>query len=573
MLALHRGGNLRAWFAAVVVCVLLTVSACAQGVPADTDEKLAADFWAWRARYGQFTTDDINRMERPTGVVRDWSAAAVEKQRKELAEFSERWKKLDDRKAPVARQVDHRLMGSALARVHWELDVLKRWQSDPMFYLDQTLTPVAEALTVPGPYDEAQSREILARLNNIPAIAGQARTNLVSPSAELASMAIGSLDGVKSKLQGMAKALAPETKIPPEELRASAERAGDALERYRAWLQGRLAGLPAQSAIGRENYVWFLRNVALMPYTPEELVSHAEREWHRAVAFEGMEANRNRSVPPLEMAPTIEEFVGRNQKAELASREFLERRNIRTLPAGLRHFTLRAFPEYLRALGDFVETDDFTSASRLDKDAIRYVNPPSLKQGYFWIADAKDPRISIVHEGTIGHYGQLCASWQHPDEIRRHYYDSGANEGIGFYAEEMMLQSGLYDDSPHSREIVYNQMLLRALRVIADVKVSLGEFTLTQAADFLERNVPMSAASAHQEVVEMGAWPGQKISYQTGKLQIVQMLSDARLKEGDKFSLRKFHDYVWLNGNVPIALQRWELQGMDDDVKKVDGSR
>ena len=71
----------------------------------------------------------------------------------------------------------------------------------------------------------------------------------------------------------------------------------------------------------------------------------------------------------------------------------------------------------------------------------------------------------------------------------------------------------------------------------------------------------------------MGAWPGQKISYQTGKSQIVQMLSDARLKEGDKFSLRKFHDYVWLNGNVPIALQRWELQGMDDDVKKVDGSR
>ena len=36
----------------------------------------------------------------------------MEKQRKELAEFSERWKKLDDRKAPVARQVDHRLIGS-----------------------------------------------------------------------------------------------------------------------------------------------------------------------------------------------------------------------------------------------------------------------------------------------------------------------------------------------------------------------------------------------------------------------------------------------------------------------------
>jgi uncharacterized protein (DUF885 family) len=135
----------------------------------------------------------------------------------------------------------------------------------------------------------------------------------------------------------------------------------------------------------------------------------------------------------------------------------------------------------------------------------------------------------------------------------------------------MMLQSGLYDDSPHTREIVYNQMRLRALRVIVDVKVALGTFTLQQADDFLRRNVPMSAESASTEVLEMQELPGQKISYQIGKLQIVQMIEDARLKQGDQFSLRKFHDYVWLNGNVPFALQRWEYLGMDDEVSKLGG--
>jgi uncharacterized protein DUF885 len=326
-----------------------------------------------------------------------------------------------------------------------------------------------------------------------------------------------------------------------------------------------------QSAIGRENYVWFLRNVALMPYSPEELVARAEQEWRRAVAFEGLEENRNRSVPPLVMAATIEEFVARNQKAEIGVREFLEHREILTLPNWLQHFTLRPLPPYLAALANFVETDDFTSASRLDQNGIRYVAPPSPNASYFWIADAKDPRIQIVHEGTVGHYGQLCASWKNPDPIRRHYYDSGANEGIGFYAEEMMLQSGLYDDSPHTREIVYNQMRLRALRVIADVKLALGAFTPDLAAGFLQRNVPMSAENARTEIVEMGAWPGQKISYLTGKLQIVQMMEEARLKQGEQFSLRKFHDYVWLNGNVPIALQRWEYLGMDDELGKLGG--
>ena len=271
------------------------------------------------------------------------------------------------------------------------------------------------------------------------------------------------------------------------------------------------------------------------------------------------------------MAPTLEDFVARNKRSEAKVREFLKNREVMTLPTWIQHYTLRPVPPYLAALGDFLETDDFTSASRLDQDGIRYVAPPSPSTGYFWVADAKDPRIQIVHEGTVGHYGQLCASWKNPDPIRRYYYDSGANEGIGFYAEEMMLQSGLYDDSPHTREIVYNQMRLRAVRVIVDVKVALGIFTPDQAVDFLEANVPMGAADAREEVIEMGELPGQKIAYEIGKLQIMEMLQDARFKQGDKFSLEGFHNYLWLNGNVPIALLRWEYLGLDDNATKPSG--
>jgi len=145
----------------------------------------------------------------------------------------------------------------------------------------------------------------------------------------------------------------------------------------------------------------------------------------------------------------------------------------------------------------------------------------------------------------------------------------GANQGIGSYSEEMMLQSGLYDDSPHSREIVYNQMRLRAMRVIADVNLALGVFTSQQAAGFLQRNVPMNAEDALREVVQMGAAPGQKISDQIGKLQILRMLDDARIKQGTQFSMRRFHDYVWSNGNLPVALQRWEYLGLEDEVNEL----
>jgi uncharacterized protein (DUF885 family) len=60
--------------------------------------------------------------------------------------------------------------------------------------------------------------------------------------------------------------------------------------------------------------------------------------------------------------------------------------------------------------------------------------------------------------------------------------------------------------------------------------------------------------------------PGQGISYQIGKLQITQLLSDARRTKGAGFSMLQFNNFVWNNGNVPIALQRWELLQDETEV-------
>src|SRR2546422_11350087 len=86
----------------------------------DTLDKLADDFWTWRAKYAPFTGDDVNRMERPGGM-RDWSRASIDKRRKDLEQFQARWKELKPTDWPIPQQVDYKLIGSALARVHWEL--------------------------------------------------------------------------------------------------------------------------------------------------------------------------------------------------------------------------------------------------------------------------------------------------------------------------------------------------------------------------------------------------------------------------------------------------------------------
>ncbi len=538
---------------AVFLGALLLANASPATESLDT---LANDFWSWRAKYAPFTGDDVNRIERPGGT-RDWSKASIDKQRRDLADLEARWKAIDPTQWPIARQVDYKLIGSALSRVRWELDINPRWKRDPNFYVAQTLTALAEALTVPAPYNEARSREILTRIENIPGLLEQAAQNLDNPPAPFASVTIQALDGIRDRLRKMASALARSSTLKQTELSGACERAADALEKFQQQLKEKLPSLPQQTALGRDAYVWFLRNVALMPFTPEELLAMGRQEWNRAVAFEAFEKNRNKDVPPLRIAADINSWIKDAAEKETQIRKFLEEHGILTVPDWVQHYTLRPTPEYLRGLG-FTENDDFTGPSRLKENCIRYVPEPSEKLGYFWRATAEDPRPITVHEGIPGHYFQLCLSWKHEDPIRRHYYDSGANEGIGFYAEEMMLQAGLFDDSPHVREIIYNFMRLRALRVEVDVKLALGEFTLEQAAKYLQEKVPMDEQTARQEAIAFATGPGQAITYQIGKLQILKFLADARMQKGDKFNLRAFHDFVWKNGNVPIALQEWE---------------
>ncbi len=66
--------------------------------------------------------------------------------------------------------------------------------------------------------------------------------------------------------------------------------------------------------------------------------------------------------------------------------------------------------------------------------------------------------------------------------------------------------------------------------------------------------------------------PGQAMTYQIGKLQLLRMLADAKRVQGDRFALRAFHDSVWKNGNVPLSLQRWELLGMRDELDLADAA-
>ncbi len=535
-------------------------------------QELAEDFWRWRSENQPASSDDIPRLERPPDWISDWSQQAIERQRRELGEFTTRRQGIDSSGWPISQQVDHRLLGSAIARVHWELNVTCGQEKNPGFYVDQTLGLLFLQLLKPPPFEANRSREILRVLQGFRRTVAEGQKNLAGQAIKpFALAAIEKLREVRARLTTVADTLAPLlSEVSASELHEAKIEAIVALEEFHEWLNAQLPAMSENTAVGREAYIYFLKHVALMPFTPEQLLAMAVQEWERSVVFETVEQTRNQGLPELQLFPDQQAQIEREAIEEQKAREFLEAKNILTVPGWVKHYRNLPLPAYLEPLAFMGVADDLTSATRLDEDGISYIKRPTPELDYFSLSIAKDPRPLIVHEGVPGHYLQLVLAWAHENPIRRRYYDSGANEGIGFYAEELMQQFGFFDDSPRLREIMYSYMRLRALRVEVDVNLALGLFTIDQAAAYLEQIVPVDRGTARQEATFFASSPGQAITYEIGKLQIIKFLADARLNQGDKFDLRAFHDYLWKNGNVPIALLRWEYLGLSDEIDRLD---
>ena len=558
----------------LLICSLLLLPPAILASEPDRDEALqalAADFFEWRRVQQPVTGDDIPRVERPEAWVPDFSPEALDEYRGRHRAFLQALDQLDTEGWNIGDQVDAQLLKAAIERVHWELDVLKSPQRNPLFYLDQTLGSIFELLVLSLPVTASRAENILLRLEHFPSTLKSARINLDQAVRPFAEATIETLDGIDVRLLAVQAALKDE--FPAglgERLAVSTKTAVEALEKYREWLRSELDTMQTAFAIGPYSYQWFLTHVALVPYTPGELLAQGQQAWNRSVAWDVIEKNQNRDLPEMPLFKSAGHQIKASSLKENEIRVFLESSELMTVPRWLQHYLNREIPDYLAPLSFMGVTDDLTSENRLDEDAYSYIPEPAEDLSYFKLASARDPRPLIIHEGIPGHYFQLALSWANPDPVRRRYIDSSANEGIGFYVEELLLQAGLFDYSPRSREIIHSFMRLRALRVEVDIRLAVGDFTIEQAGEYLARAVPMDRETAIAEAVFFAFNPGQAISYQIGKLQILQFLSDAKLDQQEGFSLRRFHDYLMENGNVPIALQRWEFLGRDDQVLRLE---
>ena len=486
------------------------------------------------------------------------------------ADFRRRWEALDVSTAPIPDRVDYRLIGSAISRVEWETRILRSWERDAVMQVHQALGTYYDSLLGPPPFDSDRQEGILHKL-------GMVGPQLEVALANLARAGTSALAGAAMRLLRDIETALPKSvdqvsgffdSSRRSALRQLGAEATGKLVSFREWLREHQAGMPAPEPVGRDNFMWYLRNVALLPLQPEEMVLLAERELNYNYAWEEVERNRYGDTPVPDRFPTAEAQCEQQARDEQAVREFYENENLLTQPDSLRRYLTAPLPEYIQPLNWLGVANDLTSDQRLDEDAYTYVWDPNRPLSYFYEANARDPRLGIMHEGV--HYKQLALSWANPNPLRRRYYDSLSNEGLAHYNESLMLQAGLFDDAPWSRLVTQNFKRLRSLRTVVDVSLATGAITLEEGMKMFEELIPVDPQTALEETSMYVSNPGLAMAYMVGKLEIIRLLADAKKKLGADFSLRWFHDHLWNNGNVPISLLRWEMLDDPSDIEAID---
>jgi hypothetical protein len=340
--------------------------------------------------------------------------------------------------------------------------------------------------------------------------------------------------------------VAQVSQIQPE-LLPEAKRARAALQDFHDWLQQSLPRMKAPSGVGADNYTWYLGHVHFEPFTTEDVLRLGERELYRSIAGLKLEQFRNRQLPPLEPAPNGEEYKTRVDEADRWVREFIQKTNFVTIP-------------------DYAK-DPFDNN-------VPWIVRPSGRN--FWEeVQFRDPLPDKVHAGIPGHRFDLFLHHHDKRPIREAIEDGSRIEGWGFYLEEAMMNAGLLDQRPRTRELFWIFMVARAVRNRVDVMLHTNQWTIDQAVHYMVENVPyMNADVARVDCEIYLRTPTYGQNYQMGKIQIEQLLADRSHQLGEKFDLGQFHDQFLAAGTIPVSLVRWEMTGLDQEIKELwDGRR
>lgn len=554
----------------LLACVLMSVtpnSTTAQTptTPADL-RRLADEYYRWRNENYPVVASDSG-LHTWDNRLTDYSLSAILARRLYVRDLLNKIQAMPTSNWAKEDRIDWLLFRSELEGIAFFNRVMDSEATDPQTYVNECTNGIFSLLKKEYAAPRVRAVAATARMKQMPFLIDKAKANLTRPVQLYAKLAIDSARSIDSLFNDSLMTLAND--LPPAEkaeLVKSRDAALTSLHGFADWLESRLPGMVPFKPMGEANYNYILKNIYLLPLDADQVEMLGQTELARYRALEALLPDPSLADPNPARSKNVpkdqQEFLKTYESREAEMIEFLKSRHLVTLPSYLGRFEIRQLPEAFKPTspGGFMNPPGV-----YDKDDSGFYFIPTYNPGsknFYIRAAIEDPRPILGHEGIPGHFLQLSIANHLTNEIRRQHQDGIFVEGWALYGEEMLMRTGLYPDNSPSQGQILRLSRYRAARIGVDVNLHTGRWTFEQAVKYFMEAGGLDREAAEGEAAGAASSPTQKITYITGKWQIMRLLGKYRDKQGANYRLGQFHDDLLKNGSLPLSIVEWIM--LDD---------
>jgi uncharacterized protein (DUF885 family) len=554
------------WLTALATLLFMPAPVVAHSVdnssPAEL-HRIADEYYRWVQENYPVSSSDQG-LHTWDNRLTDYSAEKVSARRQHVVDLLSKVNRIQTRAWSKDDRIDWILFRSQLEGAAFFSRAMDPEATDPQVYVNECSNAIFSLLK--KDYDSPRNRALsaTARLKQMPAMLEQGKKNLKRPVQLYAQLAIDSARSIDTLFTGSLMTLA--TGLSPAEMKELVTTRDEALasiHAYADWLQGELQGMVPFAPMGEENYNYLLKHVLLLPIDAKQLDMLGQTELARYRALESLlpdprladpDPTRSKSIPANQ-----EDFLKAYESRQSEMITFLKDQRLVSLPDYLGPFYIRQLPEAFKPTspGGFMNPPGLYDKDNSGFYFIPTYNPQS--RNFYIRAAIEDPRPILGHEGIPGHFLQLSIANHLKNEIRRQHSDNVFIEGWALYTEEMLMRTGFYPNNSAAQGQILRLSRYRAARVGVDVNLHTGRWTFDEAVRYFMEAGGLDREAAEGEAAGAASSPSQKISYITGKWQIMSLLGRYKDKEGANFGLGQFHDDLIKNGSLPVSVLEWIL--------------
>ncbi len=523
----------------------------------------------------------------------DTSPAAIAANATEMERLRDELAALPDEHLSEAQRHDRALADGALRLALWEGQSGHFQRGNPSYSTGEAVFSVMALFHRDAEPVGDRARAAEARMRAIPAFLAQGRANVTSAPAAWTERAIREANaGIAYFGDGFAL-LIDERGIRSDGLVEAAAIATDAFREHLAWLEGTLLHQTNDHySAGTKAFERYLRIGHQL--APEQNAAWVD-QYARAAMAKAQQTleDRARELDPAadwreqlahlaDHHPTVESYYGAYTETWQAAK------------AAALDADLVTWPDYPIDYGPFPESDR-AAAGGLYYLFYRCPAPLGRPETHYYRVTPIEPDMPaeeresklratndaqiklnhVIHHGGIGHHIQNWHAFRAESRVGRvSGVDSAARlslfcagslvEGWAVYATETMAEQTDFLTPLENLSEAQGRVRMAA-RAIADVGIHTGAMTMEDAAAFYETEAGMSATAAMGEAVKNSMFPGAAMMYLIGTDAIHDLRRTIAEREGDAFSLRRFHDRFLSYGAIPVALIATSMMANDAD--------